>query len=126
MTTFGNNILCIDSTHKTTGYDFPLITVLVIDEFGEGYPVAWCIRTRENSLLLDHFFTEIKKIRVGEIEPKWIMTDDADQYYNSLKSVFYPLQAVRKHTCSFSGGVQLPQGGRVPLSHCAYMSLVQF
>ena len=58
MTTY---ILCIDSTHKTTGYDFPLITVLVIDEFGEEYPVAWCLSTREDSLLLDLFFTELQK-----------------------------------------------------------------
>ena len=37
---FGNNVICIDSTFKTTGYDFTLITILVIDEFGEGHPVA--------------------------------------------------------------------------------------
>ena len=58
MVNFGNYILCIDFTHKTTGYDFPLITVLVIDEFGEGYPVAWCLST---SLLLDLFLLSYRK-----------------------------------------------------------------
>ena len=59
MTTFGNNILCIDSTRKTTGYDFPLITILVIDEFGERYPVAWCFSP---SLLLDIFLSYRKEL----------------------------------------------------------------
>ena len=40
MREFGKRVVCIDSTHKTTGYDFLLITVMVVDEFGEGYPVA--------------------------------------------------------------------------------------
>ena len=29
-------------THGTNSYDFNLVTVLVVDEFGEGYPIAWC------------------------------------------------------------------------------------
>ena len=41
-------VICIDSTHKTTGYDFLLITVMVVDEYGEGYPVAWCLSNRED------------------------------------------------------------------------------
>ena len=35
-----DKIICIDSTHGTNAYDFYLTTVLVVDEFGEGYPVA--------------------------------------------------------------------------------------
>ena len=35
MKEFGNNIVCIDSIFKTTGYEFTLITVTVIDEFGQ-------------------------------------------------------------------------------------------
>ena len=34
---FGNNTVCIDATHGTDMYDFHLITLLVIDEYGEGY-----------------------------------------------------------------------------------------
>ena len=30
-------VLCVDSTHGTNGYDFTLITVLVVDEYGEGF-----------------------------------------------------------------------------------------
>ena len=39
--TFRNEqTICIDSTFGTTSYNFTLITVLVVDEYGEGYPVA--------------------------------------------------------------------------------------
>ena len=44
--------VCVDGTHGTNGYDFTLITVMVIDEYGEGFPVAWCISNREDQLLL--------------------------------------------------------------------------
>ena len=28
-------VVCIDSTHGTNGYDFTLISVLIVDEYGE-------------------------------------------------------------------------------------------
>ena len=87
MKEFGNNIVCIDSTFKTTGYDFTLITVMVIDEFGEGYPTGWCLTTREDHHVM-HLFFETLKQRVGAINTRWIMTDDADQFYNAWKSAF--------------------------------------
>lgn len=41
-----DKIICIDSTHGTNAYDFSLTTVVVVDEFGEGYPVAWCLSNK--------------------------------------------------------------------------------
>ena len=41
-----DRVICIDSTHGTNGYDFTLITIVVIDDFGEGFPVALCISNR--------------------------------------------------------------------------------
>ena len=79
MKEFGNNIICIDSTYKTTGYDFILVTVLVIDEFGEGYPTACCLTTRRDQELVQLFFETITQ-KTGMISPCWVMTDDADQF----------------------------------------------
>ena len=88
MKALGNEkVVCIDATHGTNGYDFLLITVLVTDEFGEGYPVAWCLSNRTDLTLLLSFFKSIKN-RTGVIIPKWIMTDDADQYYSAWVGVF--------------------------------------
>ena len=55
----------MDSTNEN---DFNLITVMVIDEYGEGYPAAWCISNREDQLLLINFVS--LKERVGNLSPK--------------------------------------------------------
>ena len=75
-------VICIDATRGTNGYDFQLVTILVVDEFGEGYPVGWCLSNRTDLTLLLIFCKEIKK-RVGNIVPKWVMSDDADQFFSA-------------------------------------------
>ena len=50
MMEFGKNIICIDATHNTNMYDFYLITIVVVDEFGQGIPVGWAIRNREEAV----------------------------------------------------------------------------
>ena len=52
LTDFGENIICVDDTHGTNSYHFSLITILVVDEFGEGYPVAWCLCNRTDLYIL--------------------------------------------------------------------------
>ena len=79
-----NRVICVDGTHGTNSYDFTLITVMVIDEYGEGFPVAWCISNRED---LINFFNALKK-RVETLYPKWFMTDLAEQFYNAWVSTF--------------------------------------
>ncbi|KFM78872.1 hypothetical protein X975_06899, partial [Stegodyphus mimosarum] len=58
MTPFQRQILqnlgfdrpCIDSTHNISSYAFELITLIVIDEYEEGIPVAFCISSNSCSL----------------------------------------------------------------------------
>ena len=84
----GNNrVICVDATHGTNSYDFVLITVLVIDELGEGFPVAWCYSNKEDSTLLTNFFQHLKE-HVGSVQPLWFMSDDADQYYKCWSQVY--------------------------------------
>ena len=82
-----DNIVCIDSTHGTNTYDFALTTVVVVDEFGEGYPVAWCLSNRTDTPVLTCFFKSIKA-KIGIVAPKWLMTDDAEQFYNAWINAF--------------------------------------
>jgi hypothetical protein len=44
-----------------------IITVLVIDEFGEGIPVAWAIANREDMTMLIEFLKAIEK-RTGLLD----------------------------------------------------------
>ena len=80
-------IICVDGTHGTNGYDFTLITVMVIDEYGEGFPVAWCISNREDQLLLINFFNALKQ-NVGNISLAWFMSDLAEQFYTAWVASF--------------------------------------
>ena len=75
---FSNDTVCIDSTHGTNMYDFNLITFVVVDEYGEGVPVAWMIANREDSVILTEFLTALKQ-RTGDLKPTWFMSDDAEQ-----------------------------------------------
>ena len=54
---------------------------------GEGYPLAWCLSNREDQLFLVNFFNALKD-RVGNMNPKWFMTDDAEQFYSAWVRVF--------------------------------------
>ena len=55
MKRVGKKVICVDGTYGTNGYDIMLITVILIDEYGEDFPVAWCISNRKNQLLLNNF-----------------------------------------------------------------------
>ena len=64
---FSSKGICRDATHGTTGYDFKLTSLLVVDEFGEGFPVAWCLSNHEdfNSMLV--FLNKLKNVQ-GKIK----------------------------------------------------------
>ncbi len=87
MKKFNKDIICVDDTHGTNSYDFYLTTLLVMDEFGEGIPVGWLISNRQDEVVLQTFFERIKE-NVKVAQPKWFMSDDAEQYFNAWKNVF--------------------------------------
>ena len=67
--TFGSRgIICCDSTHGTNGYDFLLTSLLAIDEFGKGFPIAWCLSTHEDFTTLCIFLDQVKK-NCGKLTP---------------------------------------------------------
>ena len=68
LTTFGSNLICNDSNHGTNANGIFLITVLVVDEFGAGFPVAWCISNKEDKLHIIDSFMVIKE-SAGIIAP---------------------------------------------------------
>ena len=41
-------VVCVDATHGTNAYNFSLVTLLVEDEYGEGFPVAWRTANKED------------------------------------------------------------------------------
>ena len=93
---FGPNVICIDSTRGTNIYNFLLISVVVIDDHGEGLPVAWAITNHEDAVTLKVFFCSLAK-HIHMLCPDVFLSDDADQFYSSFCDVF---GNTRKLLCS--------------------------
>ena len=79
-------IVCIDSTHETNQYEFPLVTLVVADEFNKGYPVGFFISNHE--LSLRPFLEEIKKRCPEDLKINTVMTDDDNSGWNVFTNVF--------------------------------------
>ena len=82
-----SKIVCVDGTHGTNQYAFNLITVLVPDEFGKGYPVAHLISNRQDETVMTLFFQAIRS-RIGNISVNALMTDDDNTGWNAFSAVF--------------------------------------
>ena len=87
MRKHGIGIVCMDSTHGTNLYGFLLITIMVVDEHGEGLPVAWAISNKEDTYMLTEYLSAVKE-RTGNITPRIFMSDDAEAFFNAWKNVF--------------------------------------
>ena len=59
---------------------------MVIDEFGSGFPLAWCLSNHEDTTFMTVFFNMVKG-NSGRIEANWFMSDIANQYYNAWVGV---------------------------------------
>ncbi|KAJ8932511.1 hypothetical protein NQ314_014603 [Rhamnusium bicolor] len=88
---FGSNIIAIDGTHGLNGYDFELTTVMVIDEYKQGFPVVLCFATKKDTLIYSILFEKIKLI-VGRIVPNTFMSDLAETFYNAWFQVMGPVE----------------------------------
>ncbi|XP_022168117.1 uncharacterized protein LOC111032183 [Myzus persicae] len=87
---FSSEKLCIDSTHGTNQYNFNLTTIIVIDEFGEGYPAAFCISSKIDEVHMTVFFSKIKEV-TGSLTPNVFMSDDASAYWNAWIKIMSPI-----------------------------------
>ncbi|XP_072399284.1 uncharacterized protein [Diabrotica undecimpunctata] len=83
---FSNNIVAIDSTHCLNAYDFELTTLVVVDEWGEGFPGACLLTNRKDTLIFELFFQTIKN-KIGVLTPNVFMTDITHIFYNAWRSI---------------------------------------
>ena len=82
--------VAIDSTHGTNAYHFQLTTVMVIDDYGEGYPAAFCYSNRTDEVAMATFFSVIKSVLGSAMENIILMTDDAEAFSNAWTLVMGP------------------------------------
>lgn len=84
---YWSNCIFIDSALQgISPYNYQMTTVLVSDDFRQGFPCAFFIfnhRTSENNKVLLKTFFNCLKIIVGPIQPKLVMTDIAEELYSA-------------------------------------------
>ncbi|XP_069695882.1 uncharacterized protein [Periplaneta americana] len=90
---YGGDKICLDGTHGLNNYDFSLYSMLVIDKFKNGCPVAFCFSNRSSEQLFIVFFSAVKNT-VGTITCTTFMTDDAPAFYNAWFKVMNPVSNV--------------------------------
>ena len=81
------NIICMDGTHNTNIRGWELTTVLVKDDRGVGFPVAFLVSSRKDQLIFEIFLDALKKKVVEKLCPTYFMTDDDPKYYNAWINV---------------------------------------
>ena len=77
-----NSVVTIDATHGMSN-KLQLVTILTLDEWREGKPLAFCITQRTDIVALKYFFDAIKSKLGCPLLPRLVMTDDAPQFYNA-------------------------------------------
>ncbi|XP_050315270.1 uncharacterized protein LOC126749605 [Anthonomus grandis grandis] len=83
---FGNNVIAVDSTHGLNDYDFEMSTLMIIDDFGEGVPVAFMFSNRKDTYVYHVFFKTIMT-RIGKINARTFMSDLAESLYKAWCSI---------------------------------------
>lgn len=57
---FGSKGVYIDSTRGTTGYDSNLTTLMVINKFGSGFQMTWCMSNDKDIAFMTVFHNKVK------------------------------------------------------------------
>ncbi|XP_029348452.1 uncharacterized protein LOC115034976 [Acyrthosiphon pisum] len=79
-------------------YDHLLTTLVVVDEYGNGFPCFFCFTKKKDTKTWITFFTKIKD-RTGNINTKVFMSDDDPAFYNAWCNVMG--NAEHKLLCSW-------------------------
>lgn len=84
---FGHeNIVCIDSIRGLKENDLELITLMVVDEFGLGFPCCFMFTNLKDTKMYSIMFSIIKD-KAGAIMPKTIMTNhQVESFYSAWES----------------------------------------
>ena len=88
LKSFGGDCICMDSTHGLK-YNFQLTTILILDDLRQGFPCAFLISNRINTLVISVFLKKFFE-QVGQIRPNVFMSDMDPSLYNAWCEVMGP------------------------------------
>uniref|UniRef100_A0A0K8TE40 C2H2-type domain-containing protein n=1 Tax=Lygus hesperus TaxID=30085 RepID=A0A0K8TE40_LYGHE len=81
----GSDYVCVDATSIAS--DFSLLTVLVLDERDQGFPVAFLITNNCDNHVMELFFSTLKEATSIEFKPRIFITSLDDSVYKSWNSI---------------------------------------
>uniref|UniRef100_A0A146M4Q8 Uncharacterized protein n=1 Tax=Lygus hesperus TaxID=30085 RepID=A0A146M4Q8_LYGHE len=82
LSKFGPQCVCFEGTDGTNLYDFELTTLLVKDGKSLGFPCAFLLSNRSDTVMITHFLTVIKYLLPSPFAPEVLMSDTSEIYYN--------------------------------------------
>ena len=84
---YGQHVVCMDATYKTTKWGQPLFLITVVDNHGKGYPAALFVLEDESEASITGALEVIKGWNPGW-RPEHVMVDKCDAEINAVESVF--------------------------------------
>ena len=84
-------IVTVDGTHGLTRYGFHLLSICVINIFGQGLVCAHAISNRENSRIW-HILGRHLRPAARACKPEVLMSDDTNSAWNGLRQVWPSLE----------------------------------
>ncbi|KAL5235762.1 hypothetical protein ACI65C_003172 [Semiaphis heraclei] len=83
-------VVCLDGTHGLNGYDFELVTLMVIDDFGSEFPCCFMYTNLKDTKIYTIMFTVIYDV-TGIIKPQTFITDIVETFYSAWETVMGPV-----------------------------------
>lgn len=87
LKTLGKNIVCVDSTFGITKYNLKLTTIIVINEFGCGVPVAHFVTQQLKKQTWVFCLRKLREALGEKIITNVFMTDDDCTYYKAWSQI---------------------------------------
>jgi len=95
---FGKDKVCADGTHGLNSYNFQLYSLVVVDEYGNGFLVTFCFSNKCDTSTYKNYFQCIKNT-IGIINPSIFMSDDEPSFYNACNCVMGSVEKQLLRTC---------------------------
>jgi MULE transposase domain len=113
---FGKEMIFMDAVFGLSRYGFPMLTLVVRDEFGHGFPAAYCITSTEDSAVWQEFLLAV--LKEADLDPKDItfMIDKSTIEISAIENIgakyllckFHMLQEWERFLKSAESGVSGP------------------
>jgi MULE transposase domain len=84
---YGNTILDMDATYRTTQYGLPMFVMNVVDNHGHAQPIAMFFVQEESGASIAEVLRIFKQVNPN-FAPSYFMIDKSDMEMNGIRAVY--------------------------------------